>query len=239
MAVVAEIDRGQEQEVGRLRRIKQRYGWQFPFTVLAISGIRLARIYRRTFSYWLRLTTRGRKGRRISIGSNVSVSPGCWLEIGDGVSIEARSFFEISTNPPAKVTVGEGTWISHDCHVCSYNFIYIGAKVLIGEFVSIRDSTHAYSESGVPIKEQKDILGSITIEDNVWIGRGSLIQGKPEGVVIGAGAIIAANSVVSHSVPKMEVWGGAPARFIKKRQTLPESPGSKSGITEVLERPTS
>jgi len=206
----------------RLQKIFQRYGWRLPFTVLAISAIRFARIYNRAFSGWLKLTTLGHKGRHLTLGPDVNVSPGCWLELGEGVSIEARCIFEISTNPQARVKIGDGTWISHDCHVCSRNNIDIGAQVLIGELVSIRDSTHGYADLRMPIKKQKDVIGSILIEDDVWIGRGCLIQGKPEGIVIGRGAIIAANSVVSRSVPTMEVWGGVPARFIKQRhENLP------------------
>lgn len=201
----------------RLRGMFQRYGWQLPFTVLAIAGIRLAGMWRGTLLYWLKLTTHGHKGQHVRLGPNISVSPGCWLEIGDGVSIQARCILEISVNPQAKVKIGDGTWMSHDCHVCSYNHIEIGSQVLIGEFVSIRDSTHGYADLHSPIKQQKDIIGSVVIEDDVWIGRGCLIQGKSQGIVIGRGSIIAANSVVSHSIPEMEVWGGVPAKFIKPR----------------------
>lgn len=201
----------------RLRNIFQRYGWQTPFTVLAIATDRLTIIRCRVFSGWLKLTTQGQKGQRNTFGPNVKVSPGCWFELGDDVSIQARCLFEISVSPKGKVKIGDGTWMSHDCHISSYNQIVIGAQVLVGEFVSIRDSTHSHADSQVPMKKQKDILGSIIIEDDVWIGRGCLIQGKPEGVVIGRGAIIAANSVVSRSIPTMEIWGGVPARFIKRR----------------------
>lgn len=211
------INRVQDFEMDRLRKIFQRYGWHLPFTILAIAVVRLTRIWHRAFLSWLRLTTHGHKGRHIKFGPDINVTPGCWLELGENISIEARCIFEISINPQAKVKIGDGTWISHDCHVCSYNQIDIGSQVLIGEFVSIRDSTHGAADSKVPIKKQKDILGSIIIEDDVWIGRGCLVQGKPEGVVIGHGAVIAANSVVSRSIPTMEVWGGVPARFIKRR----------------------
>ena len=37
------------------------------------------------------------------------------------------------------------------------------------------------------------------------------------GVSIEEGAVVGANSYVSHSIPAWEVWAGSPARFIKKR----------------------
>ncbi len=37
------------------------------------------------------------------------------------------------------------------------------------------------------------------------------------GVTIGDGAIVAAGAVVTEDIPPFEVWGGVPARFIKRR----------------------
>lgn len=53
----------------------------------------------------------------------------------------------------------------------------------------------------------------ITIEDEVWIGGGSIIT---QGVTVGRGAVVAAGSVVTEDVEPDTVVGGAPARFIKK-----------------------
>lgn len=56
--------------------------------------------------------------------------------------------------------------------------------------------------------------GVTIVEDDVWIGHRATIVGP---VHIGAGAIIAAGSVVTKDVPACEVWGGVPARKIKDR----------------------
>lgn len=52
----------------------------------------------------------------------------------------------------------------------------------------------------------------VVIEDNVWIGFGSIIM---PGVKIGRGSVIAAGSVVVKDVPPMSVVGGNPAKIIK------------------------
>ena len=38
------------------------------------------------------------------------------------------------------------------------------------------------------------------------------------GVTIGDGAVVAAGAVLTKDVPPYEVWGGVPARFIRKRE---------------------
>ena len=54
----------------------------------------------------------------------------------------------------------------------------------------------------------------VKIGNDVWIGQNVVIM---DGVEIGDGAIIASNAVVTHSIPAFELWGGVPARFIKRR----------------------
>ena len=54
--------------------------------------------------------------------------------------------------------------------------------------------------------------GKINIEQDVWIGTGSVIL--PD-VTIGEGAVVGANSVVTNDVPPYTVVGGVPAKHIK------------------------
>lgn len=56
--------------------------------------------------------------------------------------------------------------------------------------------------------------GDIVIEDDVWIGCGSIVL---SGVHIGQGAVIAAGSVVTRDVPEYAIVGGVPAKVVKFR----------------------
>jgi len=53
----------------------------------------------------------------------------------------------------------------------------------------------------------------VVIENDVFIGTSCVIC---KGVTIGARSIVAAGSVVVKSIPADEMWGGNPAKFIKK-----------------------
>jgi acetyltransferase-like isoleucine patch superfamily enzyme len=55
----------------------------------------------------------------------------------------------------------------------------------------------------------------IVVEDDVWIGAGSIIL---PGRRIGTGAIIGAGSVVSKDVDPYTVVGGNPIRLISRRR---------------------
>ncbi|MFC6098048.1 CatB-related O-acetyltransferase [Flavobacterium qiangtangense] len=64
------------------------------------------------------------------------------------------------------------------------------------------------------IKGHPMTKGDVTIGNDVWIGnRVTLLSG----VTIGDGAVIAAGAIVTKDVPCYEIWGGNPARFLKRR----------------------
>ena len=54
----------------------------------------------------------------------------------------------------------------------------------------------------------------IVIQDDVWIGARAIVL---DGVIIGQGAIVAANSVVTKDVPPYAIVGGIPAKVLKYR----------------------
>jgi chloramphenicol O-acetyltransferase type B len=56
--------------------------------------------------------------------------------------------------------------------------------------------------------------GDTIIGNDVWFGAESLIM---PGVNIGDGAVIAARAVIVKNIGPYEIWGGNPAKFIKKR----------------------
>lgn len=200
----------------KLTKYVKRYKWRMPFMILSKLDLKLSKLV-----WWLRrvkirMFCIAQVGRNTVIEKDVDITHGSKIEIGENVFIGRRSIFTIGLDD-AKCTIGDDTWISHDFQLQASNSLAIGSKVLIGEFVSVRDTHHNYKELSKAIKDQADILGNVRIEDGVWIGRGCLILGRPEGITIGKGSIISANSTVHCSIPAGTVWGGSPAKLIKTR----------------------
>ena len=98
--------------------------------------------------------------------------------------------------------------------------IYAANSIEIGSNVKIGGGTRLFDTDFHPldyIQRRITVEGSRTspvkIEDDVFIGTNCIIC---KGVTIGARSIIAAGSVVVKSVPADEIWGGAPARLLRK-----------------------
>jgi len=79
--------------------------------------------------------------------------------------------------------------------------------------------TYADEQKFEEIPKLKNSDYSIVVGNDVYIGYGATIIGP---VTIGDGAVIAANSTVTHDVEPYTIVGGAPAKVIKKRFTNEE-----------------
>lgn len=87
--------------------------------------------------------------------------------------------------------------------------ISIGSNCAITYGVKI--FTHGGARVARGIQPKFDIFGKVVIGDNTYIGTNSLIM---PGVTIGNNVLVAAGSVVTHSVPDNVVIGGNPARIL-------------------------
>jgi|TARA_B110001454_G_scaffold216096_1_gene238739 acetyltransferase-like isoleucine patch superfamily enzyme len=89
-------------------------------------------------------------------------------------------------------------------------FTYINAKfgVTIEDDVQIGSHCSIYSHSTIDKKQ-----GSVILKKNCRIGTHSTIMPN---VTIGENSIVAAHSFINKNIPKNEIWGGVPAKLIKK-----------------------
>lgn len=140
---------------------------------------------------------------RISVGDDVFVGAGSWLQVlgdsnDDGIAIE----------------IGSGTSIAGSCVFSAASRIRLGRSVLLARNVYIADHMHAYEDVGVPVLDQGVTrIAPVEIGDGAWLGQNVVIA---PGVRVGRGAVVGANSVVRDDVPDFAVAVGAPARVVRQ-----------------------
>jgi chloramphenicol O-acetyltransferase type B len=111
--------------------------------------------------------------------------------------------------------IGDHVYIGSHCHIASKTTL--GNFVMLANYVSIIGGDHRMYLPGTPIIfSGRDVNRPVKIEDDVWIGHGSIIM---HGVCIGEGAIVAAGSVVVENVAPYVIVGGVPAKKIHDRFT--------------------
>ena len=115
------------------------------------------------------------------------------------------------------ISIGDNAFLNHGTHISAVNDLIIGDNLLTGSYVSIIDNNHGQNktiEELMTPPSERDLYskGPIHIGNNVWIGDKASIFG---GVTIGDGAIIGANSVVTHDIPAYSIAVGNPAKVIR------------------------
>lgn len=144
----------------------------------------------------------------ISIGNNVVID--------DNVTLTAWDKYRGESLSPS-IDIGNGVCIGSGSHITATNSIIIGDNVLTGKKILITDNSHGKvtieNMHLPPVERPIFSKGPVVIENNVWIGDKATIL---PGVRIGYGSVIAANAVVTKSVPSGCVVGGNPAKILKK-----------------------
>jgi acetyltransferase-like isoleucine patch superfamily enzyme len=95
-------------------------------------------------------------------------------------------------------------------------YIEIGDNVMIAPHCVIASGNHDFKQTSLPMRFAGNITkGPIVIADDVWIGANCTIV---DGVKIGKGAVVAANSCVTDNVIPYSIVGGVPAKVIGNRK---------------------
>lgn len=119
------------------------------------------------------------------------------------------------------IFIGDKSVINDNCTMMDENHILIGNQVLIAPNVQFYTATHPINYNERFVENWNENSGElffrtrslpITVEDNVWIGGGSIILA---GITIGTGSVIGAGSVVTKSIPANCVAVGNPCKVIR------------------------
>lgn len=155
-----------------------------------------------------------------------------------------RTVCYISNLPKrANVEIGDYTYYSDNSRspekfydAIEHHYEFLGDKLIIGKFCALAEgirfimnganhkmdgvTTYPFNifgngwEKVTPSVEELPFKGDTVIGNDVWIGQNTTIM---PGVTIGDGAIVASNSTVVKDIEPYTIYGGNPAKFLKKR----------------------
>ena len=128
---------------------------------------------------------------KFKIGINSSIFMGCRFDCAGGL------------------TVGDNTTINDSCFLDTRGGIRIGNNTALTSGVWISTVKH-----DVDSPDFAGVAKSVEIGDYVFVGRRATIL---QGCKIGTGAVLAAGSVLTKSIPDFEIWAGNPAKKIGER----------------------
>lgn len=157
----------------------------------------------------------------VKIGKNVELRSGVEIRahnfssitIGDGVRIDRGVRILAANN--AELTIESGARIGLGTVLNGGDSIYIGAKALVSGYVYLQTSMHSFQNPNVAIRDQGYAHAPLRLEEEAWLGTHVVIM---PGVVVGVGAIVGSNAVVTKSVADGMIVAGVPAKVIGNRK---------------------
>ncbi len=152
-----------------------------------------------------------KKGGKLKIGNHFRMNNGIRH---NQIGRNQRCILKVEKE--ATLKIGNNVNMSSTAIVCCEE-ITIKDNVKIGGNVTIYDSDFHSLQVVERTKIKEDLSlrvnKPVVIEENVFIGAHSTIL---KGVTIGKNAIIGAGSIVTRNIPENEIWGGNPAKVIRK-----------------------
>ncbi|MBQ7066135.1 MAG: acyltransferase [Lachnospiraceae bacterium] len=202
MSIIFQKIRQERMSVNMLREIAN----QIRVRLCRIQFITKNILYGENFSPMGRINLRG---SNIVIGNNVIIRSGMKFN-----AVGAETPTTLVVHGKGSIVIGNNVGISNSIFI-SNNEIILEDNVMIGGGCKLFDndfhSINFQERMEVPDVHVKSL--PITIKNGAFIGAYSIIL---KGVTVGERSIVAAGSVVSKDIPPNEIWGGAPAKFIRK-----------------------
>lgn len=210
-----------------------RRGKRIPFKWMLYLGMRS--IIRDVFLWFVRglpgpigikIRTIYYKTKLRKLGRNSIIDEGTRIEGAENISI--ADFVWIDKNVQLTALVGEIT-IGKRVHIAPYSLISGVGKVFVGDYVGISSGVKIYSHSEtsrggkrmsgpmVPEEMKNMVTKSVIIEKDAFLGTNAVIL---PGVIIGEGAVVAANSLVTKHVNPYTIVMGVPAKPVGMRKPV-------------------
>jgi acetyltransferase-like isoleucine patch superfamily enzyme len=152
----------------------------------------------------------------ICIGRNVTLRSAEW---SNTAGLNRRCV--ISAARDAKVVIGDDCGFSGTV-IAAAESITLGNRVFCGVNCTILDNDRHAIDAASRMENLRGGSSAVIVEDDVWLGMNVVVL---KGCRIGKGTVVAANSVVTRSLPAGVIAAGVPARVIRELHEGNESSG--------------
>ncbi|MED3946213.1 acyltransferase [Priestia aryabhattai] len=140
------------------------------------------------------------------------------IKLGDNVKIGSHTIISCTgslENIGVGVDIGANSGVGDYCFFGAAGGIKIGNHVIMGQNVRFHSENHKFDRIDIPIKQQGVTNKGIKIDNDCWIGSGVVFL---DGVTIGRGCVIGANTLVNKNIPPYSVAVGNPVKIVKDRR---------------------
>ena len=137
------------------------------------------------------------------------------IQLGDRVRLNAGVW--LHCEPDGRMSIGAGSAIGRNSQLSCLGRVTIGSGVLLSPNVLVMDHAHGRLEGRRSYIDQRiEARGSITIEDDCWLGAYScILSRRDEPLIVGKGSIIGAGAIVTSSVPPRSAVVGPIGRIVR------------------------
>jgi putative colanic acid biosynthesis acetyltransferase WcaF len=131
--------------------------------------------------------------------------------IGEGVVIKPS----VEVKYPWHLWVGDHCWIGEHVWIDNLVSVRVESNCCLSQGAYLCTGNHDWSDPHFGLK-----LAPIHLGEGAWAGAKCILL---PGTILGRGAVAAAGSVVSGSIPDLEVYSGNPAAFATVRRIRPHT----------------
>jgi len=142
---------------------------------------------------------------QLSSTIRVAVLRAFGADIGDGVIMRPR----LRVKFPWRLTIGARCWIGEGVWFHNQGQVTVGADTVVSQESFITTGSHELSRT------MDLVVKPVTIGNGVWITSRCMVL---QGLHIGDNAVVLPGAVVSRSLDPQGIYGGVPAKFIRRRE---------------------
>lgn len=126
-------------------------------------------------------------------------------KVGVGVILKPN----INIKYPWKLIIGNNVWVGEKVWIDNLAQVSIASNVCISQGALLLCGNHNYKKSTFDL-----IAEEIILEEGVWIGAKAVVC---PGVICQSHAVLAVNSVATHTLEKYTIYQGNPAIKVRER----------------------